>query len=140
LKGAVEAAAAGVSAEMSGAGATVECGTLPTIDADPFLLAWLLHELLANALRFRGEAPLRIRVFADADAISVSDNGTGIAAEFADRVFRPFKTLGGGGVGLGLTICRRIAEFHGGAIWVHPSNGGADIRFRFGAPVGSECA
>lgn len=127
---AVSACVANLQPEMAAAGASVECGELPEIFADPFLMTWLLSELIANAIRFRGSASPSIRVSAEGKAVLVADNGPGIAAEFSERVFRPFLKLSScGGVGLGLTICRKILELHGGRIWVEPRTGGAELRF-----------
>ena len=91
------------------------------------------EELLGNAIRFRAAEPPRIRVDAlageEGPLISVSDNGKGIEQGLLERVFRPFKKASSeGGAGLGLTICRKIAELHGGRIWAEPRTAGAEIR------------
>jgi len=97
------------------------------------LLIWMFEELLGNAIRFRAAEPPRIRVDAlageEGPLISVSDNGKGIEQGLLERVFRPFKKASSeGGAGLGLTICRKIAELHGGRIWAEPRTAGAEIR------------
>jgi signal transduction histidine kinase len=133
LNTAVAAAAAGLQSEMTAIHARLEYRNLPAIDADPFLLSWLLRELLTNAIRFRGNAVPLVRISADGEIVAVADNGTGIEPALAARAFLPFKKLApNGGAGLGLTICRKIAELHGGAVWVEPAARGADIRFRLG--------
>jgi len=121
--------------EIESAGAQVTYSVLPTVDADRFLMIWLLQELLANALRLHSGAASRIHISAmpgvpEGWVISVTDNGPGIEADFAERAFRPFKKLSSkGGAGLGLTICRKIMAMHGGDIWAAPRSGGAEIRF-----------
>jgi light-regulated signal transduction histidine kinase (bacteriophytochrome) len=121
--------------EIESAGAQVTHSDLPTVHADRFLMIWLLQELLANALRLDSGAPPLIHISAVPRAgegwvISVTDNGPGIEADFAERAFRPFKKLSSkGGAGLGLTICRKIMTMHGGDIWAEPRSGGAEIRF-----------
>jgi len=110
----------------------VEVGPLPTIDADPLQMRQLLQNLLANALKFhRPGVPPVIRVEAhrtgegDADGgemwqISVADNGIGFDEKYLDRIFKLFQRLHERhvyeGAGMGLAICRRIVERHGGTI------------------------
>ena len=120
---------------------TVEVGELPTIEADGTQMRQLLQNLIGNALKFsRPDEPPVVRVEAatvelgddgvpqvDADTdqicrLTVSDNGIGFEQKYADRIFTPFKRLHGRseyeGTGMGLAICRRIVERHGGAISV----------------------
>lgn len=120
-------------------GARVEVGDLPTIEADPTQMRQLLQNLLANALKFQrpGEAP-RIRVEAHcmennngtADGrcqIRVQDNGIGFDEKYLDRLFKPFQRLHGQsayeGTGIGLAICKKIAERHGGSITARSAPG-----------------
>jgi signal transduction histidine kinase len=132
---AVAAAVANLRDEIDSAGAQVTHSILPAVHADRFLMTWLFQELLANALHLSCCAPLRIHICAtprepECWVISVTDNGPGIEAGFAERAFRPFKKLSGkGGAGLGLTICRNIMKMHGGDIWAEPRSSGAEIRF-----------
>ena len=93
--------------------------------ADPIQIARVFQNLVANALRFRGDEPPVISVAADAREndvlISVSDNGIGIPRAHHEAIFRVFERLHGferPGTGMGLAICRRIVERHGGRIWV----------------------
>jgi light-regulated signal transduction histidine kinase (bacteriophytochrome) len=108
---------------------------LPVISADRFLMTWLFQELLANSVRFRADSAPRVHISEGTGGpanwyIAVSDNGTGIEPALAGRAFRPFKKLTAqGGAGLGLTICRKIIELHGGEIWIEPACQGADFRF-----------
>jgi two-component system sensor kinase FixL len=116
----------------------VEVDNLPTIDADPLQMRQLLQNLIGNGLKFhRQEEPPAIRVRArlivdtrkhpggnGAPAplceVSVEDNGVGFDMKYADRLFHVFQRLHGRGeyegTGMGLAICRRIAERHGGSI------------------------
>jgi PAS domain S-box-containing protein len=120
-------------------GAHVTCETLPTLQADPVQIAQLLQNLVANAIKYRGEATPEIRISAEpydatAWAISVSDNGIGIEPPYRDQVFEVFRRLHGRdeypGTGIGLAICRKIVERHGGQIWIEGSPlGGSTFRF-----------
>jgi two-component system sensor histidine kinase KdpD len=108
----------------------------PAVQADGFLMGWLFEELFANALRARcPEGELQIHVCAGSGApsgsyIAVIDNGTGIAEGMTERIFRPFeKQIPGPGPGMGLTICRKIIEMHGGRIWAEDRANGAEFRF-----------
>ena len=124
---------------LDDAGATVTVvGTLPTVPGDPVLLASLWQNLVGNAVKFRGaEAPV-VTVAATRDAadwtFTVSDNGIGIEPRFADRVFVIFQRLHArdeyGGTGIGLALCRKIVEFHGGTIRIDTGySGGARLCF-----------
>jgi signal transduction histidine kinase len=120
--------------------AVVTRDELPPVEADPAKLALLFHELMANALKFRGADPPRIHYSARFDSaeaawvtFSVSDNGVGIPDDKSDFIFRPLRRLHGAdyeGTGIGLAICRQIVELHGGRIWVEPGPPpGSDFRF-----------
>lgn len=107
--------------------AVIDCGKLPRIEGDRMQLRALFHNLVANALKFSkpGVPPL-VRIEAEFDRtasehrISVSDNGIGIAPEHQDKVFELFSRLNlrdsYEGTGIGLTLCRRVAENHGGTV------------------------
>ena len=102
---------------------------LPRVRAEPTLLATVFQNLLGNALKFRGEDAPRIHVSAVRDAnrwlFRVSDNGLGIEHEYADRIFTIFQRLHARstypGTGIGLAMCRKIVEHHGGTIWLEDS-------------------
>jgi PAS domain S-box-containing protein len=99
---------------------------LPTIMADTTQIGQLLQNLIGNALKFRGDHPLRIHVGVEQQAhawlFSIRDNGIGLEPEYAERIFLIFQRLHTReqypGTGIGLAICKRIVERHGGQIWV----------------------
>lgn len=113
-------------------GARVESGFLPTIQADPTQMRQLLQNLLGNALKFRREeeSPV-IRVSAETDdsvcRIAVQDNGIGFDEKHTDRIFGIFQRLHGRaeyeGTGIGLAVCQKIAQRHGGQITAHGEPG-----------------
>ena len=118
-------------------GAEVSFSGLPEVRGDQVQLVQLFQNLIANAIKYRGPEPLRIQITADASGpewiLSVSDNGIGIDAAYHERIFGLFKRLHGQevpGTGIGLAICRKIVENHGGRIWVESAVGrGATFRF-----------
>jgi signal transduction histidine kinase len=121
---------------LEGAGADLEIGELPHIEGDPRQLRRVLQNLVGNAVKFRGEAPLRVRVTALRDSqewvVTVRDNGIGVDPHQMSRIFGMFSRADAGteGAGIGLAVCRRIVEAHGGRIWVEPGeNGGSAFRF-----------
>jgi signal transduction histidine kinase len=124
-------------------GVKIETGPLPEVAGDRVQFVRVFQNLVSNALKYRAGAPLQIRIDAqrDGDAwiFSVQDNGMGIPAEYHEAIFSPFKRLHGGeyqGSGVGLAICRRVVERHGGRIWVESSVGkGATFRFTIPAAV-----
>jgi PAS domain S-box-containing protein len=111
----------------SQAKATLTLGELPELEADPTQMRQLLQNLLSNALKFRREdvAPVvSIRATVEPEGrrveLTVEDNGIGFDEKYHDRIFNVFQRLHGRGkyegTGIGLAICRRIAERHGGTI------------------------
>ena len=129
--------------DESGAGVTHD--PLPRVMADETQLIQLFQNLLANAIKFRGEEQPRIHVSAKEDSndclFSLSDNGIGINPEYFDRIFVIFQRLHGReeypGTGIGLSVCKRIVERHGGRIWVE-SQPGEGSTFHFAIPKGGE--
>jgi signal transduction histidine kinase len=118
-------------------GATVTADRLPFVRSRENDLSRVFQNLIMNAIKYRGDAAPRIHIGAEAAGdewiVSVRDNGVGIPAEHRERVFIPFQRLHGRstpGVGIGLSICRKIVESTGGRIWVTDSVGnGATLRF-----------
>jgi PAS domain S-box-containing protein len=139
---ALAGALANLQATVAAAGAGVTHDPLPVVRGDPSALLQLFQNLVGNALKFRGADPLRVHVGARRDGdwwtFSVRDNGIGIEAEYAERVFVLFQRLHPHaehpGTGIGLAICRKIVERHGGRIWVEPADGGGSTFF-FTLPV-----
>jgi light-regulated signal transduction histidine kinase (bacteriophytochrome) len=118
-------------------GAAVVVGPLPTLSGDAGDLARVLQNLIANAVKFRSADPPRISVSAERGTcwtISVEDNGVGVEPQEAERIFELFARgdtrSEAEGVGIGLAVCRKIVERHGGRIWVEPApSGGSAFRF-----------
>lgn len=104
-----------------------------TIEADRFLFTRALQNLVSNAIKYRRDVPLQVNVSAApheaGSLICVSDNGIGIEPRHFQRIFDVFERLHGAdeyeGSGIGLALCKRVAELHGGRIWVEsePGNG-----------------
>jgi len=123
-------------------GAQIECGPLPLVVADSSQLGQVFQNLIGNAIKFRGAAPPVIRITAEKKdrewMVAVSDNGIGIAPEHAEIIFVIFKRLHTRseypGSGIGLAICQKIVERHGGRIWVE-SKPGEGSTFKFTLPI-----
>ncbi|KCZ70657.1 PAS domain S-box [Candidatus Methanoperedens nitroreducens] len=115
---------------------------LPTVMADDSQVAQLLQNLISNGIKFRREEPPRVHVSARRKGnewfFSVQDNGIGIAPEFFGSLFQLFQREHAAnkypGTGIGLAICRRIVERHGGRIWAE-SEVGKGSKFYFTIPV-----
>ncbi|MHB8790133.1 MAG: PAS domain S-box protein [Desulfobulbaceae bacterium] len=126
-------------------GARIEFETLPEVLADETQLNTLLQNLLSNALKFRGDEPPLIHVSAtredDEWIVCIRDNGIGLDPQFAERIFLIFQRLHRreeyAGTGIGLAICKRVVERHGGRIWVE-SAPGRGAAFYFSLPTGEE--
>ena len=125
---------------LNGAHATLDVGELPEVDCDPRQLRRVFQNLVGNAVKFRGDAPPRVKVSALRDraewVLTVSDNGIGVDSRQATRIFGMFSRADNeaDGVGIGLAVSRRIVEAHGGRIWVEPAAGGGSA-FRFTIPA-----
>ena len=114
-------------------GTVVTLDALPSVWGDSSQLTLVFQNLVGNAIKFCKEKPPRVHVgverIGDSWVFSVRDNGIGIAPEHAEMIFLIFHRLHGRqeypGTGMGLTICKKIVESHGGRIWVesHPDQG-----------------
>jgi signal transduction histidine kinase len=101
----------------------------------------VFQNLISNAIKYRGPAAPCIRIDAKASGtewiFTVEDNGIGLDMKYAERIFGVFKRLHGPeipGTGIGLALCKRIVENHGGRIWVE-SEPGRGAKFRFTLPA-----
>jgi len=112
-------------------GATITNETLPTLEADPTQLTQLFQNLIGNAIKFHGENPPQIHIAAEdlghSWRFSVRDNGIGIEPQYFDRIFLVFQRLHTrreySGTGIGLSVCKKIVERHGGRIWIESQIG-----------------
>ena len=123
---------------------TVVADALPTVMGDPTLLVALFQNLLANSMKFRSEDPPLVTITATAMGerweLCATDNGIGIEPRFAERVFVIFQRLhpkeSYEGTGIGLALCRKIVEFHGGTMWIDTEHQhGARICWTFPVPT-----
>jgi signal transduction histidine kinase len=116
---------------------------VPPVDADPLRVRRILYNLVQNAVKYSPNGG-KIKIFAshepDRLVIGVSDEGSGISSENQTKIFRSFQRLGLGptseikGIGLGLMVCLRLVEAHGGKIWVE-SMPGKGSTFYFTLPL-----
>jgi len=138
----VDEALKNLAAAVQESGVTITRGCLPTVHADRVQLGQLFQNLLGNAIKFRGKDPPAIELSAESQGdewvFSVSDNGIGIASEHMEQIFVIFQRLHTreeySGNGVGLAICKKIVEQHGGKIWVD-SQPGRGSTFRFMLPA-----
>jgi light-regulated signal transduction histidine kinase (bacteriophytochrome) len=123
---------------MAESDATVTRGPLPTVPGDEVQLIQLFQNLLANAIKFRGQEPPRLQVSAEHQGsqwvFAIKDNGIGIPPEHQERIFMIFQRLHHRseypGTGIGLALCQKIVARHGGRIWVESRPGrGATFYF-----------
>jgi light-regulated signal transduction histidine kinase (bacteriophytochrome) len=122
-------------------GAQVTRGPMPVIFADPLQLGQLFRNLISNAIKFRRDEAPRVEVNADLVGdywrFTIKDNGIGIDPKHYERIFIIFQRLHGrdrAGTGIGLAVCKKIVERHGGQIWV-TSEPGKGSTFHFTLPV-----
>ncbi|MEO0995971.1 MAG: ATP-binding protein [Pseudomonadota bacterium] len=135
---ALRAALKNLEVSIESAGATINPGQLPEVHADPTQLVQLLQNLIGNAIKFAGDAPPVVDIDVEADDetyhFRVSDNGIGFDPQYSQRIFTIFQRLNGRedfpGTGIGLTVCKKIVERHGGEIWAESEPGkGTTIHF-----------
>ena len=134
----VKTALADLQFSIEDAGARVDVGDLPMVMGDATQLSQLFRNLISNAIKFRRDEPPVVRVTSERSEafwrFTVSDNGIGIAAEYFERIFVIFQRLHGrsqyAGTGIGLAICKKIVERHGGQIEVRSVEGeGSEFAF-----------
>ncbi len=141
LDAVLEGALNDLSASIQEAGASITRDPLPALRVDGAQMTQLFQNLIGNALKFRSETPPRIHVGAERRdhewLFSVRDNGIGIEPQYFQRIFLIFQRLHTRsqypGTGIGLAICKKIIERHGGAIWVE-SRPGEGSTFHFTLP------
>lgn len=135
-------AVANLTVSIEEAKAEISHDPLPVVQGDGIQLLQLLQNLLGNALKFRRETPVRIHLGArredDHWLFSVTDNGIGIEPQYAERIFMIFQRLHTReqypGTGIGLSVCKKIVERHGGRIWVEPAPASGSV-FKFTVPA-----
>lgn len=136
-----------LAAAVEESGARIEVGDLPVVQGEPGLLTLLLQNLVANGIKFRRpDVPPRIvlsaRVADGMHEITCADNGIGIEEEYAERIFVIFQRLhtreAYEGTGIGLSLCRKIVEHHGGRIWLDTTAPGPGTTLRFTLPIDQE--
>jgi light-regulated signal transduction histidine kinase (bacteriophytochrome) len=141
LDACIDHALATLAEHPPSAAATITRDALTPVWGDRLMLSQLYVQLLSNALKFGGTQRPLIQCTAERQEgrliLGVKDNGIGIAAEYHDQIFLPFKRLHGRGeytgTGIGLAICRKIVERHGGCLWVESAPGqGAHFKFTLG--------
>ena len=123
-------------------GTKIHYGPLPILKVNPFHFRQLFQNLISNGIKFHGDHPPLIHISARQESgewvISVQDNGIGFDPQYAEQIFEVFKRLhtkeAYPGTGIGLAICKKIVERHGGRIWVE-SEQGRGSTFYFTIPV-----
>lgn len=138
-EGALEQALANLGSAIDESGALVTHDPLPTVSADEIQLVQLFQNLVGNAIKYQGPGTPRVHISAARDRegkwiFSVGDNGLGIDSDYFVKIFGMFQRLHKrdefAGTGVGLAICKKIAEQHGGSISVESQLGQGSI-FRF---------
>jgi signal transduction histidine kinase len=119
----------------------VEIAELPVVRGDRAQLGRVFQNLIANGLKFHADEPPRVAISAERREatwlFSVRDNGVGVPRDLGDEIFSMFKRAHGEeveGCGIGLAVCRKIVESHGGAIWAEPADGAGTV-MRFTVPA-----
>jgi len=131
-----------LTAAIHESGAVILRGELPQILADESHLIQVFQNLIANAIKFRGSQPPKVEITAQQDCdnwrFTVSDNGIGIAPQDLENIFVIFRRLHTRqeypGNGIGLSICKKVIERHGGHIWAE-STLGQGSKFKFTVPM-----
>jgi PAS domain S-box-containing protein len=141
----MESVLQGMRRMIGEAGGSIKCEQLPTVVVDEIQLGQVFQNLIGNAIKFRSDRPLIVDIRAERQGshwrFKVEDNGIGIDARYAERIFQMFQRLNErdkyDGSGIGLAIVKRIVERHGGRIWFE-SEVGKGSTFYFTIPAGFE--
>ncbi|GAA0642912.1 ATP-binding protein [Kutzneria viridogrisea] len=136
------AAKANLETAIEESGAEITAGPLPRVRGEVSLLTAVFQNLIGNAIKFRGQDPPRVSLTAERTGefwtFTCADSGMGIEAEYAERIFVIFQRLhpkdAYPGTGIGLAMCRKIVEYHGGRIWLDATEGPGST-FRFTLPA-----
>jgi signal transduction histidine kinase len=140
----LQQALASLGQALEDSGAQIDAGPLPQVCGEPALLAAVFQNLIGNALKFHGDGgPPHIAIAAerrgDEWVFTCADDGIGIEPEYAERIFMIFQRLhpkdAYAGTGIGLAMCRKIVEYHGGRIWLDPDAPDGRTTFRFTLPA-----
>jgi PAS domain S-box-containing protein len=139
---AFQAALSNLQVSIEERNAQITHDPLPTVFADETQLTQLFQNLIGNALKFHGERPLTVHTSVERRVnewvFSVSDNGIGIEPDYYDRIFQIFQRLHTQreypGTGIGLAVCKKIVDRHGGRMWVK-SAPGVGSTFYFTLPI-----
>jgi light-regulated signal transduction histidine kinase (bacteriophytochrome) len=134
-----------LDAAIEESGASVTSDPLPAVWGEKALLTALLQNLVSNAMKFHSERPVSVRLTVeeldDEYLFRCSDNGIGIEPQYAERIFVIFQRLHAKdqylGTGIGLAMCKKIVEWHGGRIWLDTkaSAAGTGSTFAWTLPV-----
>jgi signal transduction histidine kinase len=145
LDGVLAQATSSLSRMLEESGATVLAEDLPTVRGERALLVSLFQNLISNAVKFRSQRPPVVRFAAERQQgqwqLSCTDNGIGVDPDYAERIFVIFQRLhtkeAYPGTGIGLAMCRKIVEYHGGHMWLDPHHSDG-AQFRFTLPIAQD--
>ncbi|MGH9646302.1 MAG: PAS domain S-box protein [Bryobacteraceae bacterium] len=133
---------------IADSGAEITADRLPDVQGHEAQLSQIFQNLISNAIKYCSDQPPRIRIRAERNedgwTFRVRDNGVGIAREYHETIFRVFKRLHGNdipGTGIGLAICAKVVDRHGGRMWVESKPGeGAEFFFTLPGPYAGRAA